>query len=68
MRRSPNWQSNTLRGYRMLLKDFYIDQFTKKIKAVEPPPTSEYNQGLVDGLEYAIKVMQDERSPVATQQ
>jgi len=51
----------------MLLKDFYIDQFTKKLKSIEPQPTSEYNMGLVDGLEFAIKIMQDERSPVATQ-
>jgi hypothetical protein len=52
----------------MLLKDFYIDQFTKRLKAIEPEPTTEYNQGLVDGLEFAIKILQDERSPSATQQ
>ncbi len=41
----------------MLLKDFYIDQFTKKIKAIEPEPTTEYNQGLVDGLEFNVDLV-----------
>lgn len=46
----------------MLLKDFYIDKFCKKIKEAEPLVNSEYKQGLVDGLEYAISVLQKERS------
>ena len=46
----------------MLLKDFYIDKFCKKIKEAEPLADSEYKQGLVDGLEYAIGVLQKERS------
>jgi len=31
----------------MLLKDFYIDKFCKKIKEAEPLPDTEYKQGLV---------------------
>jgi hypothetical protein len=46
----------------MLLKDFYIDQFCKKLAKAEPLPDTEYKQGLVDGLEYAITVLQKERS------
>ena len=46
----------------MLLKDFYIDKFCKKIKEAEPLPDTEYKQGLVDGLEYAISVLQKERT------
>ncbi len=46
----------------MLLKDFYIDKFCKKLLEAEPLPDTEYKQGLVDGLEYAITVLQKERS------
>jgi len=46
----------------MLLKDFYIDKFCKKLAKAEPLPDTEYKQGLVDGLEYAITVLQKERS------
>ena len=52
----------------MLLKDFYIDKFCKKIKEAEPLPDTEYKQGLVDGLEYAIGLLKNERSDGQTEE
>lgn len=52
----------------MLLKDYYIDKFCKKIKEAEPLPDTEYKQGLVDGLEFAIGVLKKERSDGQTEE
>lgn len=46
----------------MLLKDYYIDKFTKRIKSITPVANNEYDIGLIDGLEFAIKILQQERT------
>lgn len=70
MRRSPNWQSNTLRGYRMLLKEFYIDNFIKRIEQVKKPSDSDISDAWNAGLMKAIHILEQikEESHNATQQ
>lgn len=46
----------------MLLKDFYIDKFISKLAAARPLPTNDYNAGVVDGLQYAMNILREEKT------